>query len=67
MELLYDSNAGQLGFVPDGNWFKWTNCKWLKWMSPGASPLLVWLLSTGFDPERPQILSALAAIEILSQ
>jgi hypothetical protein len=25
MELLYDASAAQLGFVSDGNWFKWTN------------------------------------------
>jgi hypothetical protein len=25
MELLYDSNALQLGLVPDGQWFKWQN------------------------------------------
>ena len=25
MELLYDKNALELGFVPDGDWLKWTN------------------------------------------
>jgi hypothetical protein len=25
MELLYDSNALQLGMVPDGDWFRWQN------------------------------------------
>jgi hypothetical protein len=25
MELLYDANALALGFVPDGNWFRWEN------------------------------------------
>jgi len=25
MELLYDTNALELGFVPDGNWYKWKN------------------------------------------
>jgi hypothetical protein len=25
MELLYDANALELGFVPDGGWFKWRN------------------------------------------
>jgi hypothetical protein len=25
MKLLYDANALQLGFVHDGDWFKWTN------------------------------------------
>jgi hypothetical protein len=25
MKLLYDANALELGFVPDGGWYKWTN------------------------------------------
>jgi hypothetical protein len=28
MELLYDANALELGFVPDGAWFKWPNPNW---------------------------------------
>jgi hypothetical protein len=27
MELLYDSNALQLGLVPDGDWFTWQNAR----------------------------------------
>lgn len=27
MEALYDANALELGFVPDGRWFKWMNPK----------------------------------------
>jgi len=29
MELIYDANAVAVGFVPDGNWFKWENPKQL--------------------------------------
>jgi hypothetical protein len=25
MKLIYDANALELGFVPDGDWFKWKN------------------------------------------
>jgi len=25
MEMLYDANALELGFIPDGRWFKWIN------------------------------------------
>jgi hypothetical protein len=28
MELLYDTNALDLGFVPDGDWFRWQNPGW---------------------------------------
>jgi hypothetical protein len=27
MELLYDANALQLGFIPDDRWFEWMNPK----------------------------------------
>jgi hypothetical protein len=27
METLYDANALELGFIPDGRWFKWMNPK----------------------------------------
>jgi hypothetical protein len=27
MSLLYDANALELGFVPDGDWFTWENSK----------------------------------------
>ena len=27
LETLYDANALELGFVPDGHWFKWFNPK----------------------------------------
>ena len=27
MEMLYDANALDLGFIPDGRWFKWINPK----------------------------------------
>jgi hypothetical protein len=27
LETLYDANALELGFVPDGRWFKWMNPK----------------------------------------
>jgi hypothetical protein len=27
METLYDANALELGFIPDGRWFKWVNSK----------------------------------------
>jgi hypothetical protein len=27
METLYEANALELGFIPDGRWFKWVNPK----------------------------------------
>jgi hypothetical protein len=27
MEMLYDANALELGFISDGRWFKWVNPK----------------------------------------
>jgi hypothetical protein len=27
MEMLYDANALELGFIPDGRWFRWINPK----------------------------------------
>jgi hypothetical protein len=44
MELLYDANALELGFIPDGTWFKWRNpnsgLRQLEILSCGALALL---------------------------
>jgi hypothetical protein len=44
MELLYDANALELGFVPDGVWFKWpipnSDLRWLRTWNWSALALL---------------------------
>jgi hypothetical protein len=36
MELLYDANAVELGFIPDGRWFKWINPKMALGLASGG-------------------------------
>ena len=44
MEMLYDANALELGFIPDGRWFKWMDPK----IAPGLEPISK--LRAGVDP-----------------
>jgi len=44
MEMLYDANALELGFIPDGRWFKWMDPK----IAPGPGPISK--LRAGVDP-----------------